>query len=63
MVTYGFENIRIWKPSVENGILNGVSLYLGKMNIKVTYKGACQISEDIIFVIDSNGYLTSINFR
>ena len=60
-MSFGFENIRLWKLNSSNNIITGVGLYLGKMNRKVTYSHACKLTEDIILVIDNHGYLTRIS--
>ena len=59
-MSYGFENIRLWKLNPRNSIITGVGLYLGKLNRKVNYNSACQADEGKLLVADSNGYITRI---
>jgi hypothetical protein len=43
LISYGYENIRLWTISSNNNIINGHSVYLGKMARNVTYNDCCVI--------------------
>lgn len=61
IVSYGFENIRLWKLNHHNSIITGVGLYLGKLNRKVNYNSACLVGEGRqLLVADSSGYLSRV---
>lgn len=61
MVSYGFENIRLWRINSHNRIITGVGLFLGKMNRKVLYCSGCRLDVDTIMVVDDSGYLTRVS--
>ena len=63
ILTYGYENIRIWKIIPEKSLITGTSLYLGKMNQKNHYTDSCLVPSSIAFVTDSNGYITKISLE
>lgn len=44
-----------------NHIITGSSLYLGKMNQKISYKSACLLNKSIVLVGDSSGFLTKVS--
>ena len=61
IVTYGFENIRLWKLNPKNSIITGIGLYLGKLNRKVNYNSACLVGDGRqVLVADSSGYVSRI---
>lgn len=64
IVTFGFENIRLWRINTEKGIIQGSNIYLGQSNRKVRYTSAIVLPnrEDILlFVGDSNGFITTVS--
>lgn len=64
ILTFGFENVRIWRPNPEKAILQGYSFYLGQTHRKVTYRTALvqQTAKDsLAWVGDSNGFLTLVS--
>lgn len=60
-MSYGFENIRLWKMNELNHIITGLGLYLGKLNRRVLYTSACAIGQDKVLVADSCGYVTTVS--
>ncbi len=64
MLSYGYENIRIWKINNEKSIIQGTSIYLGQTNRKAKYTSAIIIKSTqdyLAFVTDSNGFITTIS--
>lgn len=43
MISIGYENIRLWAINPTNNIINGYSIYLGKMARNVTYNDCCVV--------------------
>lgn len=65
-MSVGYENVRIWTISPNNNIINGYSVYLGKMSRNVTYNDSCiveTVAGNYGFVCDSEGYVTKININ
>jgi WD40 repeat protein len=63
-LTFGFENVRIWRPNPDKAILQGSSFYLGQTNRKVTYRTALvqqTAGDTLAWVGDSNGFLTVVS--
>ena len=60
LISYGFENIRLWKLNPKNCIITGVGLYLGKMNRNVHYNSGCLVGDSNMLVADSSGYVNRI---
>ena len=63
ILTYGYENIRIWKIIPEKSLITGTSLYLGKMNQRNNYTDGCLVPPCTAFVTDSNGYITKVSLE
>lgn len=64
IVTFGFENIRLWRINSDKGIIQGSNIYLGQSSRKVRYTSALMLPtrEDILlFVADSNGFITTVS--
>ena len=64
LLTFGFENIRIWRVNSQKGIIQGSNIYLGQTNRKVKYTSAIMIKtmqDNLAFVTDSNGFVTTIS--
>lgn len=61
IVSFGFENIRLWKLNPKNSIITGVGLYLGKLNRNVHYNSGCVMEKGKkMLVADSSGYVSRI---
>ena len=63
LLTYGYENIRVWKINEEKSLITGNTLFLGKMNFKTTYTSSCMVSDDLALVSDTNGYITKVSIE
>ena len=64
ILTYGFENVRLWRVNNQKGIIQGNSIYLGQNNRKVKYTSAVivkTLQDSLAFIVDSNGFITTIS--
>lgn len=59
ILSYGHENVRIWKFKPDKNIISGMNIYLGSMHHKTTYTG-CAIIANTAYIIDNKGYITLI---
>jgi len=64
LLTFGYENIRLWRVNSKKGIIQGTNIYLGNTNRKVKYNSAVilhSIHDTLAFVVDSVGFITTIS--
>jgi hypothetical protein len=64
LLTYGYENVRIWKVNQQKGIIQGSSIYLGQTNRKVKYTSAVIVNtlqDNLAFITDTNGFITTLS--
>jgi hypothetical protein len=64
IVTYGFENIRLWRINNEKSIIQGSNVYLGQSSRKVKYTSGVVINtreDTLVYVSDGNGFITTVS--
>ena len=64
LLSFGFENIRLWRVNSQKNIIQGSSIYLGQTNRKVKYTSAIMVKslqDNLSFITDSNGFITTLS--
>lgn len=64
LITFGFENVRLWRVNPEKSIIQGLNIYLGQANRKVKYTTGIAVKngEDCLaYIADSNGFITTVS--
>ena len=65
-ITFGFENIRVWKVNQEKSIISGTNVYLGQTNRNVRYNSSIIVdmpNDTFALLADSNGFITTISLK
>lgn len=59
MVTFGLENVRIWR--VKKEVITGSCVYMGETVRKVSYNSGFMSTPERAYIVSSNGNLNIIN--
>jgi hypothetical protein len=66
LLSFGYENIRLWRVNNSSSTINGVNIYLGQTNRKVKYNAGIivnQKDDSLAFIAGSNGFITTISIK